>query len=141
MAAPNVFQELKNVLTELKTFLDGPTVTTIQKAISTIAALVPQVNDVIDELTALLTKLDKAIADLSVGNVGLPDLEKVTQFTKSIKTLLETAKGVLPNEAAEIDKVLSGLDLVAGLPSIGDLKGEIHTLLTELIGKVSGFKG
>lgn len=141
MAAPNVFQELKDVLNELKAFLDGPTVATIKKAISTIAALVPQINDVIDDLIALLKKLDTAIGNLSVGNVGGPELEKVSQFTKSIKTLLETAKGVLPNEAAEIDKVLSGLDLVAGLPSVDKLKDEIRKLLGEIIGTVSGFKG
>lgn len=139
MAAPNVFQELKNVLTELKTFLDGPTVAAIKTAINTLAALVPQINDVITELITLLTKLDTAIQNLNVGQIG--GLDKVATFSKSIKTLLETAKGVLPNETAKIDEVITGIDFVAGLPSVDSLKGEIHTLLGEIIGTLNGFKG
>jgi hypothetical protein len=139
MAAPNVFQELKNALTELKTFLDGPTVTAIKGAISTLAEIVPQINDVINELITLLTKLDTEIQNLNVG--AIPGLDKVSEFTKSVKTVLEAAKAVIPAESAKIDEVISGADLVAGLPSVDDLKGELHTLLTDIIGILNGFKG
>jgi ABC-type transporter Mla subunit MlaD len=141
MAAPNVFQELKNVLTELKTFLDGPTVAAIKTAIHTLAAIVPQINDVVTELIKLLTKLDTAIQNLNVAAVGGDALAKVATFSASMKTLLETAKGVLPAESAKIDEVITGIDFVSGLPSVDALKGEIHTLLGDLINTLNGFKG
>lgn len=139
MPAPNVFQELKNALTELKTFLDGPTVTVIKNAIHTLAGIVPQINDVVNDLITLLTKLDTEIQNLNVG--AIPGLDKVSTFTQSIKTVLEAAKSVIPNEASKIDEVIAGADLVTSLPSVTDLKAELHTLLTDIIGILNGFKG
>jgi hypothetical protein len=138
MAAPNLFQDLKNALTDLKNFLDGPTVTAIGNAIKTLSAVVPQIKDVINDIVGVLTKLDTEIQNLNVGNI--PGLDKVGQLTSSIKTVLQSAKAVLPNEADAIDKVIAGADLVTGLPSVGDIKGEIHTLLGDIIGKLNGFK-
>ncbi len=139
MAAPNVFQELKNALTELKTFLHGPEVTTVQKAIKALAAIVPQINDVVNDIINLLNKLDTEIQNLNIP--AIEGLDKVTTFIGSMKAVLEAAKAVLPNESSKIDDVITGTDLVAGLPSVNDIKGEIHTLIADVVGVLNGFKG
>jgi ABC-type transporter Mla subunit MlaD len=137
MPAPNVYEELRDALKELKTFLDT-NVPVIKPAINALSQIVPQVNDLINELISLLNKLKTEIANLNVN--AIPGLDKVATFTTTVKTLLETTKSLLPNEAARIDDVLRAADVVTGLPSVDQLKNEITSLIDAVVGHLNSLK-
>lgn len=67
-------------------------------------------------------------------------LAKVTEFTGGVKTLLEAAKNLLPNEAAAIDEVLGVANVVSSLPSLDQIKGEIKQLIDSIIGNLNQLK-
>jgi len=67
-------------------------------------------------------------------------LTKVTEFSTSVKTLLETAKGLLPNEAAKIDDVIKVADVVSSLPSLDAIKGEIKALIDAIVTDLNQLK-
>ena len=137
MPAPNIYQELKDVLQELKTFLDQ-NVATIKPAINALASIVPQINDLINELIGLLTKLKTEIQNLNVG--AIPGLDKVSGFTTTVKKLLETSKALLPNEAGTIDSIIGAADVVSGLPSVDQLKTELLSLMDAIITHLNSLK-
>ena len=137
MAAPNLYEELKGVLKELKDFLDQ-NVATIKPAITALKELVPQITDLLTDLIGLLTKLKTEIQNLNVG--AIPGLDKVAGFTSSVKTLLETAKKLLPNEAGTIDDVAAAADVVTGLPSVDQLKAELISLIDAIVGHLNSLK-
>ena len=137
MAAPNLYEELKDVLQELKDFLDE-NVPVIKPAIAAIAAMVPQVTDLLDELIELMGKLKTEIQNLDVSAV--PGLDKVSAFTASVKTLLETSKKLLPNETAAIDTIADTADVVTGLPSVDQLKNEIISLIDAIVAHLNSLK-
>jgi ABC-type transporter Mla subunit MlaD len=137
MPAPNLYQELKDVLQELKTFLDT-NVPVIKPAINALAAMVPQINDLINELIALLGKLKTEIQNLNVG--AIPGLDKVSAFTASVKTLLDTTKKLLPNEASTIDSIAAAADVVTGLPSVDQLKAELIALIDAIVAHLNSLK-
>jgi hypothetical protein len=126
MAEPNLFEQLKTVLADFKTFLDD-NVATIRPAIQAIAALVPQVTELIDLLTGLLAKLKTELENLDVGTI--PGLGEVAQFTAMIPTFLDAAKKLLPDEAASIDSIADVASVVTGLPSVDAVKAELITLI------------
>jgi ABC-type transporter Mla subunit MlaD len=128
----NLFEDLKRVLTEFKQFLDQ-NVGTIRPAIQTLGSVVPQIRDLIGQLATLLGQLKTEVHNLNPGAVGGEALAKVSEFTGSARTLLETAKNLLPNQASAIDDVLSILNVVGSLPSLDAVKAEIETLLDAVI--------
>lgn len=138
MAAPNLYEELKNVLQELKTFLDQ-NVATIKPAINALASLVPQIKDLINDLVGLLNKVKTEIQNLNVG--AIPGLAQVSSFTTVVKTLLDTTKKLLPNEAAAIQAISAAADVVTGLPSVDQLKNEILSLIDAIITHLNSLKG
>jgi phage-related minor tail protein len=129
MADQNLFQELKDGLTEFEKLLKD-NASTIKTAVNTIAALFPQIKDLIKKLIDLMGKLEAAIDKLDVKNI--PGLDKVAEFTTQIKGVLTTAKGLLPSEAGAIDDVLKVADVVSGLPSLDEIKAEIKKLLESI---------
>lgn len=130
--ASNLFEDLKRVLTEFKQFLDQ-NVGTIRPAVAALRSVVPQVDELLDRLIALLGQLKTEIQNLNPGAVG-PALTQVTQFTTSARTLLETARNLLPNEAGTLDEILGVLNVVGSLPSLDAIKAEIATLLDAVVG-------
>ena len=126
MADKTLFEELKDELTDFKTFLHD-NVPTIKPAIQAIAALVPQVNDLIDLLTGLMDKLRTAINNLDVSQI--PGLGEVSQFTGKLPALLDAAKKLLPDETASIDSISDVANVETGLPSVGDVKTELLSLI------------
>ncbi|HEX5332039.1 MAG TPA: hypothetical protein VFW79_05290 [Cellulomonas sp.] len=137
MADQNLFEQLKGVLTEFKTFLDQ-NVATIKPAIQAIAALVPQVTELIDLLTGLLGKLKTELNNLDVG--AIPGLGEVAQFTGMIPAFLDAAKKILPDEAASIDSIASVADVVTGLPSVDAIKAELIGLIDAISTHLSSLK-
>jgi phage-related minor tail protein len=129
MADKNLFKELEDALTEFESLLktNAPLIKT---AVGTIAALFPQIKDLIKKLIELMGKLEAAIDKLDVKNI--PGIEEVSKFTTQITTVLTTAKGLLPAEAAAIDEVLAVADVVTGLPSLEAVKADIKKLLESI---------
>lgn len=138
MPGTNLFEELKEALTKFKTFLHD-NVSTIKPAVQALKAIVPQVTDLIDKLIDLLGKLGAEIDKINPGAVGA-GLTKVTEFTTNVKSLLETAKGLLPNEAAKIDDVIKVAEVVSSLPSLDAVKGEIKTLINDIVDDLKQLK-
>jgi phage-related protein len=138
MATPtNLFQELKDLLTEFKGFLDT-NVPVIKPAINALAALIPQINELITKLVDLMGKLKTEIDKLDVANI--PGLDKVSEFTTQVKNLLTTAKGLLPAEAGTIDDILSVANVVSGLPSLDEIKTEIKNLIDAITAHLNSLK-
>lgn len=139
MATTNVFQELKDALADLKQFLTE-NAATIGPAIKALAEIVPQVNTLIDELTGVLGKLKTEINELNVGGIAGEALAKLPAFAKSITTVLNTAKTVVPAQASDIDKAVGAVSLVGSVPSLDDVKAEVIQLIDDIIALLDGMK-
>jgi hypothetical protein len=137
MAAPNLFEELKEALTKFKDFLDENT-DTIKPAIQALASIVPKITELIDSLIELMGKLKNEIDKLNPGVLG-DSLTKITQFTGATKTLLETAKGLLDDDKA-INEVLEVVDIVSSLPSLDAIKDEIKQLIDSIVANLNKLK-
>jgi hypothetical protein len=138
MPAQNLFEELKAALTSFKEFLDANTAT-IKPAIQALKSIVPQITELITKLIDLMGKLKTEINNLNPGAVG-EGLTKVTEFTNATKTLLTTAKDLLPNEAGTIDDVLGVVNVVSSLPSLDAVKAEIIALIDSIVVNLNQLK-
>ncbi|GAA3816167.1 hypothetical protein [Cellulomonas soli] len=137
MADANLFEQLKSVLTDFKSFLDD-NVATIKPAVQAIAALVPQINELLDQLVGLLDKLRTEITNLDVG--AIPGLGEVAQLTGMIPALLDAAKKLLPDETSSIDAIADVADVVTGLPSVDAVKTELLDLITAISAHLTSLK-
>jgi phage-related protein len=137
MPAQNLFEELKTALTSFKQFLDA-NVATIKPAIQALKSIVPKVTELITKLIDLMGKLKTEINNLNPGVVG--DFTKITEFTNATKTLLTTAKDLLPNEAGTIDDVLGVVNVVSSLPSLDAVKAEIIALIDSIVTNLNQLK-
>lgn len=137
MADENLFQELNDVLQEFKTFLDE-NVPTIAPAIQAIASLVPQITDLIDQLIELMGKLKTEIENLDVS--AIPGLEEATEFVENVKSFLEAAKNLLPDEEEAINDVLSVADVVGSLSGLDDVKQEILDCVDAIVAHLNSLK-
>ncbi|NDJ19001.1 hypothetical protein [Myxacorys almedinensis] len=135
--ATNLYQELKDVLQDFKTFLDD-NVGTIKPAVQALGSIVPQINELINKLVDLMGKLKTEINNLNVGSI--PGLGEVSTFTDKIKSFLNTAKNLLPSEAGTIDDVLGVADVIGGLPSVDEVKGEVITLIDAIVVHLNSLK-
>jgi len=138
MPAQNLFEELKAALTTFKEFLDA-NVATIKPAIQALSVIVPEITDLITQLINLMNSLKSEINNLNPGQVGA-GLTKVTEFTNATKTLLNTAKDLLTNQADEIEAVLSVVNVVSSLPSLDAVKGEIIALIDAIVANLNQLK-
>lgn len=137
MAEKNLFDQLKDVLQDFKTFLDS-NVPTIKPAIQAIASLIPQVTELIDKLVGLMTSLKTEINKLDVN--AIPGLAEASNFTSKIKTFLDAAENLLPDQKSTIDDVRSVADVVTGLPSLDAVKAEIIALIDAIVVHLNSLK-
>lgn len=137
MAEKNLFDQLKDVLQDFKTFLDS-NVPTIKPAIQAIASLIPQVTELIDKLVGLMTSLKTEINKLDVN--AIPGLAEASNFTSKIKTFLDAAENLLPDQKSTIDDVRSVADVVTGLPSLDAVKAEIISLIDAIVVHLNSLK-
>lgn len=137
MAEKNLFEELKDVLQDFKTFLDS-NVPTIKPAIQAIASLIPQVTELIDKLVGLMNSLKTEINKLDVN--AIPGLAEASNFTSKIKTFLDAAENLLPDQKSTIDDVRSVADVVTGLPSLDAVKAEIIALIDAIVVHLNSLK-
>lgn len=134
----NLYQDLKKALDDFKKFLDDHA-GEIKPAIKPLNQLLDgRVFLLLDQLIDLLTRLRAEIDKLDINNIG--PLDKVTEFTAAVKTLLETSKNLLPNEAGTINEVLGAVDVVGSLPSINEVKDQILSTLDAIIAHLRDLK-
>ncbi|MEU3461965.1 hypothetical protein ABZ721_18740 [Streptomyces sp. NPDC006733] len=138
MADQNLFEQLKAVLAEFKGFLDT-NVPTIKPAIKAIAALVPQVNELLTLLVDLMTKLKTEVEHLDVSTI--PGLAEASALTGQLPALLEAAKKLLPNETSAIKAIADIADVVTALPSVEAVKTEILALIAAIVAHLNSLKG
>lgn len=138
MAGHSLYEELKTALGDFKTFLDE-NVSTIKPAITTLAAIIPQIVDLIDLLIELMGTIRTEIENLDVGSI--PGLSEVSSFTDGIKTLLETSRDLLPEDAkGTADDVLEVVNVVSGLPTLDNVKAEILSLIDAIVAHLNSLK-
>ncbi|SEE84872.1 hypothetical protein SAMN05444161_7432 [Rhizobiales bacterium GAS191] len=130
----NLYQELKDALTQFKQFLDSNTAA-LKPAIAALKPIVPQIGDLLTKLIALMGQLKDAINNIKLD--AIPGLAQVSQFTTSVTTLLQTAETLLPQQKSAIDDVLGSANVVTGLPSLSTVKQDILDLLTGIIGDLN----
>lgn len=137
MADKTIYQELRDVLKDFDGYLTDK-INVIKQPIQTLAGIVPQVNDLIDKPIGLLGKLKTEIQNINIG--PLSNVDDALAFAEKVKEFLLAAKALLPNEAATIDQVVNAADVVAGLPTLGDVKAEILGLIDSIAGQLGKLK-
>lgn len=138
MADTTLYQDLKNALSDFKTFLDTNTAT-LKPAVLALKAIVPQIGTLLTELIDLMGKLKTEIQNLNVS--AIPGLDKVATFTQSAKTLLTVAESLLPQDKASIDQVLAAVNVVASLPTLDSVKGDILALIDAIVADLNNLNG
>jgi len=133
----NIFEELKTLLTEFQTFLEQ-NVPTIRPAILAIARVFPQIVELIDKLIELMNKLKTEINNFDLGNI--PGLTEATQFITMIKSFLESARTLLPDEAGTINDVLAVADVVGSLGGLTDVKADIIKAIDTIVTQLASLK-
>ncbi|HOU39921.1 MAG TPA: hypothetical protein PK829_01515 [Promineifilum sp.] len=133
----NIFEELKNLLTEFQTFLEQ-NVATIRPAILAIAGVFPQIVELIDKLIELMNKLKTEINNFDLGNIN--GLTEATQFINMIKSFLESARTLLPDEAGTINDVLAVADVVGSLGGLTDVKTDILKAIDTIVTQLASLK-
>ena len=114
MADKTIYDELRDVLKDFRDFLQAK-IDDIKPPIQALAQAVSQVNDLIDMPIQLLAKLKAEIQSIDLG--ALDNIDDALAFAGKVKGFLESAKALLPNEAADIDRAINAANVVAGLPS------------------------
>ncbi|HQF72191.1 MAG TPA: hypothetical protein PLH39_13030 [Promineifilum sp.] len=132
-----MFEELKNLLTEFQTFLEQ-NVATIRPAILAIAGVFPQIVELIDKLIELMNKLKTEINNFDLGNIN--GLTEATQFINMIKSFLESARTLLPDEAGTINDVLAVADVVGSLGGLTDVKTDILKAIDTIVTQLASLK-
>lgn len=132
MAAPNLFDELKDALTNFKTFLHD-NLTIIKPVIIALQPLVPKITELIDQLIDLLGKLSVEIDKLDTSSVT-DKLDTAAKFTNAVKVLLETAKPLLSDaDKPAVDQALEVVSIVNSLPSIQGVKDALKGLIDDIV--------
>jgi hypothetical protein len=126
MADATIYEELRDVLKDFHDFLQAK-IDIIKPPIQALASKVPQVSDLINKPIDLLAKLKAEIQAINIGVLG--DIDQALAFAVKVKGFLEAAKALLPDEAADIDRAINAADIVAGLPTFGNVKDEIIQLI------------
>jgi hypothetical protein len=135
--ADNLYGDLKKALDQFKTFLEA-NLATIKPAYQALRTIVPRIEDLVNGLLDLLAKIRAEINGLDVN--AIPGLSEISTFTQSARTLLETAKSLLPDQKAAIDEILAITDVVAGLPSLDAVKQDILGLIDAITTDLENLK-
>jgi hypothetical protein len=138
MAGENLYQELKDVLQDFKTFLDD-NVPTIKPAILALASLIPEIVDLIDLLIDLMGDIKTEIENLDVSDI--PALSQVSEFTEKISNFLDASADLLPDDAdGTVEDIRSAISVVGGLPSLDEVKQDILDLIGDIVTHLNSLK-
>jgi phage-related protein len=119
MADDNLYQELKTQLSDLKSFIEDPTIgPVIKSAIGPIRAVFPKIDELLDSLIKLMDDIETAISKVDITKI--PGLSEVSTFTQKITDLLSNVLNLVPaNVKDEITSVLGIAKTIGGLPQLG----------------------
>jgi len=132
----NVYQELTQTLNEVKTLLDlGADL--IRPAVKTLGAIIPQINEMLTLVIAVIGKIKAEIAKLDTSMIPI---DKVLPFINGAKSLLGTAKKLLPDSQAEITQALEVVEVVASCPTPEQIKAEAIGLLDAVTMQIASLK-
>jgi hypothetical protein len=137
MADKTIYEELRDVLKDFHDFLQAK-IDDIKPPIRALAQAVSQVNDLINMPIELLAKLKTEIQEIDLG--ALDNIDEALAFAGKVKGFLESAKALLPDEAANIDRAINAANVVAGLPTFADVKNEIVQLIDDIAGLIGQLK-
>ncbi|MBO9402619.1 hypothetical protein [Shimia sp. R9_3] len=136
--ADNLFEDLKEVLQDFKDFLDDK-VGVIQPAVAALRAIIPdQIDNLLNKLIELMNLLKSEVEKLDVSTI--PGLAEAAEFTDQVKGFVNSAKALLPDNADDFDAITDVADVVGGLPSIDEVKGEILSLIDAIVGHLNALK-
>ncbi|MBO9398560.1 hypothetical protein J7400_17950 [Shimia sp. R9_2] len=136
--ADNLFEDLKEVLQDFKDFLDDK-VGVIQPAVAALRAIIPdQIDNLLNKLIELMNLLKSEVEKLDVS--AIPGLAEAAEFTDQVKGFVNSAKALLPDNADDFDAITDVADVVGGLPSIDEVKGEILSLIDAIVGHLNALK-
>ncbi|WP_422050574.1 hypothetical protein [Shimia sp.] len=136
--ADNLFEDLKEVLQDFKDFLDDK-VGVIQPAVAALRAIIPdQIDNLLNKLIELMNLLKSEVEKLDVA--AIPGLAEAAEFTDQVKGFVNSAKALLPDNADDFDAITDVADVVGGLPSIDEVKGEILSLIDAIVGHLNALK-
>lgn len=135
--AVNVYDELKNALTQVKTILDeGADI--VKPAVQALAAVVPQINELLDKVIDLLGRLKVEINKLDVSAIPV---DKVMPFLDGLKSLLDTSRNVLPADSKEtIDTASDVITVIKSIPTPEQIKAEVVALLDAVTAHITALK-
>lgn len=124
--AVNVYDELKNALTQVKEILDQG-IAVIKPAVKTLAGAVPQINELLTKLVGLLDQLKVEINKLDASAIPV---DKVLPFIDGVKTLLDKSRNILPaDQGSNIDTALEVVTVIKSIPTPEQIKAEVISLL------------
>jgi hypothetical protein len=130
MATPNLFPDLRNALSNLKTILDTNGAI-LKSTLQTLKVVLPQVGDLVSQLISLMNSLKTEIQNLDVSNLtGLPQL---ASFATASDAVLQKAENLLVDRKADIDSVLGVLGIVESLPSLATVRQDILALIDGIV--------
>lgn len=134
--AMNVYQELTTTLNEVKTMLDQGA-DLIRPAVKTLSGIVPQIKEALDLVIAVIGKIKAEVAKLDTSMIPI---DQVLPFINGAKSLLGTAKKLLPDNQAEINQALEVVSIVASCPTPEQIKAEAIGLLDAVSTQIGSLK-
>ena len=136
--AVNVYDELKNALVQVNSILEQGT-DIIKPAVHALAAVVPQINELLDKVLDLLGRLKVESNKLDVSAIPV---DKVLPFLDGLASLLETSRNVLPADSKDtIDTASSVINVIKTIPTPEQIKAEVVGLLDSVSGHITALKG
>jgi hypothetical protein len=135
--AGTIYDELRDALAEFKAFLQNQA-STVGPVIKSLATVVPQINDLIDKPIALLQALKVEIEKIS--NLVPAEANTALEYAQKLKGFVQALQAILPGEDGTINDVSNVADIIAGLPSLSNIKAELDTLIDEIIALLQGMQ-
>lgn len=136
--AQSLYKDLQNALKQLDDFLSPENINKIKPAVGPVnTATNGQLFKLIDQLVVLLKQLIQKINSLNVGTI--PGLTELSNMVKAVKAVLDVSKSLLEDDT-EVDKALTVVNVVAGLPTLDTVKGDVIKLINDIIGKLNSLK-
>jgi len=128
-----VYEDLDTALAKFELFLKNNQ-GDLQKVVTALKLIGPQVGDAITTLITLMNKLEQEISAISVSPDIQLKLTQITAFAAAATTLLGVAQTLLPNDQATIAQAQAAVDAIGGMEKlIGDLKTKILQALTDVV--------
>ena len=133
----NIYDELRKQLKAVRDILEERK-TDIQPAVQTLAKLVPEINEMIDELVKIIKMVKDTIMNLDTSIIPI---DKVRPFIEAANALLGTAEKLLPEDKEEdLATARKVVNVVDTFPTPEQIKQQTEGLLNEVIDHLEDLK-